>query len=301
MSSIAEKKIKQLMGMEIKAGRPSKMELEKRAKGTASLTKLQNAFRGRLARKELAKRADRVAEQIVLREPATTIQNAIRGRLARKKVEKLADKKILQLEDDLHNATVATIKANIASLDRQIAMVGKSKLAIRKGVLADRIERPIIWGKMIIEIPNHMYYRKTENFTQKLDEQIINNGRIMSLKGIPSIIIRTADIQAPRIVNDGSIDSIEREKELNKEVKKYEGKGKEIIKKLDDRVQQYEEKGAQIVNAKSNAAKTILDAYRAKKAREEMAKLKPMQVKPIATPVMRKLVKILAQKKRIGR
>ena len=227
------------------------------------------------------------------------LQTAFRAKLARKKFEKEADKKIIELEDKVYDATVARMKANIASLDKQIAMVGKSGLAIRKGVLADKIERPIIWGKMVIEIPNHMYYRKSENFTQKLDEQIINNGRIMSLKGIPSIIIRTADIQAPRIVNDGSIDSIAREKELNKEVKKYEAKGKEVIRKLDEQVKNYEEKGGQIITAKTNAAQTILQAYRAKKARDEMDKLnKP---KKISSPVVKKLIKILAQKKRIGK
>jgi hypothetical protein len=307
MSASAEKTFKNLIGIQTKAGRPSKVEEAKKTQATNALIQLQTAIRGKIARKTFNKEADLqwgktwTPMQQAKEDAKKVLTNAIKAKKARTILNKKADAKLVQLDDQLHEAVVARMKASIASLDKQIAMVGKSKLAIRKGVKADKIERPIIWGKMIIEIPDHMYYRKSENFTQKLDEQIINNGRIMNLKGVPSIIIRTADISAPRIVNDGSIESIAREKELNKEVKKYEAKGKEVIQKLDDEVQQYEEKGALIINAKTNAAKTILDAYRASKAKQLLQSLKKPVPKRITTPVINKLVKILAQKKKIGK
>lgn len=193
--------------------------------------------------------------QVAKNEAAIVLQNAARGRNARKELIKRADEKEIDLEDRYYDAVKARMKANIALLDKQIKLTGSSRIAIRKGVLAEKIEKPIIWGKMVIEIPSHMYYQKNQNFTQKLDEQIINNGKIMSLKGVPAIKIRTADIDAPRIVSDGSIPSIAREKELNRQVKQYEKKGREII------------------TAKTNSATAIQNAFRMKLARKKLAAL----------------------------
>jgi len=111
MSAKAEKTFKQLMGIEVKAGRPSKAEEAKKTQGTKALIQIQNAIRGNRAREEMRilRQADQKSkpkksvpffnpQKFAEAEAKTKILAAVKAKKAKKETLDLQRKKINEIK-----------------------------------------------------------------------------------------------------------------------------------------------------------------------------------------------------------